>query len=158
MKCKICDNKKISKKDKIIKHPTGCAMLIDSSKIKKYGLFNDNFFAYGEELEYIYRMGKKGIKILYIPKAVIWHKLIEAKNSLFKIYMMSRKKWYYWKKRKFIDKIPYLFYLLFFYNIKKIIKYSNNLKNINTFLIGNIHGIMWIITNKKPENNFIKNE
>jgi len=149
---------KISNKNKEIKHPVGCAMFIKSKLIKDYGLFNENFFAYGEEVEYAYRLRKKGIKIYYVPQAVIWHKVIEAEDSLFKIYMMSRNKWYYWEKRSTADKIIYLPYLLFVYNIKKLLKYSFKLTNIKIFFKGNIDGIKWIFTNKKPKNPFIKNE
>jgi len=152
------DSKIISKHSKIIKYPTGCAVIIKSEVIQKNGLFDEDFFAYGEEVEYFYRISKKGIKILYVPEAVLWHKVVEAEDNLFKIYMTSRNKWYYWKKRTLPDKFLYLIYILFFYNINKLIRYSKRIKNLQTFIRGNIDGILWIVTNKKPLNPYIDNQ
>lgn len=155
---KADDSKKISKHNKIIKYPTGCALAIKSEVIQNNGLFDEEFFAYGEEVDFFYRLAKKGIKILYVPEAVLWHKVVEAKDSLFKIYMISRNKWYSWKKRTLPDKFLYLIYIIFFYNIKNLIRYSKKIKHIKTFIRGNIDGILWIITNKKPVNPFLNNE
>jgi GT2 family glycosyltransferase len=152
------DSKKITVEDELVKHPTGCAVIINSDLIKKYGLFRSEFFAYAEELEYFYRMKSKGIKMLYVPKAIMWHKVIEFKDSPFKVYMSSRNKWRYWSLMKPFDKVFYLLYLLGLSLPKKLVIYSREMENLKYFFKGNFDGLYWIFKKTKPKNPFIKNE
>ena len=41
--------------------------------IKKIGLFDDDFFAYEEDVDLAFRLNKLGYKTLYIPKAISYH-------------------------------------------------------------------------------------
>ncbi len=152
------DSKKLSQYEMAVKRPTGCAVIIESDIIKKYGLFKEEFFAYAEELEYFYRMNKLDVKILYIPKAIMWHKVIEFKDSNFKVYMSSRNKWHYWSLMNSFDKIAYLLYLTGWYLPLKFGSYSKNRSNLHYFFKGNKDGIYWSFTKIKPKNPFIKNE
>jgi len=149
---------KVTKSIKRIKHPVGCAMLIRTSVIKQYGLFNDMFFAYGEEVEYVYRLAKKGVQVFYVPNAVIWHKVIETKDSPFKAYMTARNKWFVWKNMFFLDKLPYFIYMIFVYNPRKLLSYLSNVETLRAFVRGNRDGIAWIILGKKPSNPFMQHE
>ena len=142
----------------MISHPVGCVMVVPSEVLEKYGLFKEEFFAYGEEVEYSYRLKKAGLDIYYFPDLIVWHKIIEHKDSQFKIYMVARNKWYYWESMKIYDKLLYLPYLILVYNLKKIFEYGFDIKRIKTFFKGNIDGLTWIIKNKKPKNIFLKNE
>lgn len=53
---------------------TGCCMLIKRSVIEKNGLLDEKYFLYLEDLDYNIRVKKRGLKLLYVPSAVIWHK------------------------------------------------------------------------------------
>lgn len=53
---------------------TGCSMLIKREAIEKTGLFNEKYFMYLEDLDYSIRIKRCGFKIVYQPKAVVWHK------------------------------------------------------------------------------------
>lgn len=52
----------------------GACMLIKKKLIKKIGLFDEQYFAYFEETDFCWRAWLFGYKILYVPKAVIYHK------------------------------------------------------------------------------------
>lgn len=52
---------------------TGCAMLVKTDVIKKVGKLDDRFFAYYEDVEWSFRIRKKGFKLRYIPKSIIYH-------------------------------------------------------------------------------------
>ncbi len=53
---------------------TGCSMLIKKEAIEKTGLLDEKYFMYLEDLDYSMRLKKSGFKIIYQPKAVMWHK------------------------------------------------------------------------------------
>lgn len=53
---------------------TGCCMLIHSQILKNIGMFDENYFLYYEENDFCQRVKKAEYKILYVPKAIVWHK------------------------------------------------------------------------------------
>lgn len=53
---------------------TGCCFLIKASVLRKVGLFDDKFFLYYEDADLTQRIKRAGYKIMYEPKAVLWHK------------------------------------------------------------------------------------
>jgi len=54
---------------------TGCCMLVKRSVIEEVGLFDEMYFIYGEDSDWSIRASRAGYKLLYVPSAVIWHKL-----------------------------------------------------------------------------------
>lgn len=52
---------------------TGGAMFVKSDVFRKIGLFDEKYFMYLEDSDFCYRAKKMGYKILYNPKAVIYH-------------------------------------------------------------------------------------
>ena len=53
---------------------TGCCMLIKKDVLEKIGSFDDRYFLYYEDADLSIRAKKRGFKIVYVPKSVIWHK------------------------------------------------------------------------------------
>ena len=53
---------------------TGCCMLIKRKVLESVGIFDEKFFLYYEDADLSVRVRKKGFKILYVPKAILWHK------------------------------------------------------------------------------------
>jgi len=53
---------------------SGCAMLIRNEVIEKIELLDPVYFAYYEDADYCFRVGKLGYKIKVIPESIIWHK------------------------------------------------------------------------------------
>ena len=51
----------------------GAFMFVRASAIKKVGLFDEDFFFYGEDLDWCYRFKKAGFKIVYTPITKIIH-------------------------------------------------------------------------------------
>src|SRR5665647_241089 len=67
---------------------TGCFMYISKNCIDKIGLLDETLFMYNEDLEYCIRAHKMGLKLYYVPNAVIYHK-ISSISSPFSIYWLS---------------------------------------------------------------------
>ncbi|MDO8621143.1 MAG: glycosyltransferase family 2 protein [Candidatus Levybacteria bacterium] len=53
---------------------TGCCMLVRKDVFGKIGLFNEKYFLYYEDNDFSQKAKKAGYKIIYSPKAIIWHK------------------------------------------------------------------------------------
>lgn len=52
---------------------TGCCILISKQAIENVGKFDDNYYLYFEDGDLSQRLVKKGYKIIYNPKAILWH-------------------------------------------------------------------------------------
>lgn len=57
---------------------TGAAILIKKQVLQKVGLLDDRYFLYYEDSDICFRAKKAGFKIMYIPKAVVFHKNAQA--------------------------------------------------------------------------------
>lgn len=70
----------------------GCCVLVRSEAIEQAGLLDENYFMYGEETEWFFRMRKKGWKILYHPVKSIIHKGASSSKKIDnqKIYIECR--------------------------------------------------------------------
>jgi GT2 family glycosyltransferase len=53
---------------------TGCCMLVKREVFEKIGSFDNRYFLYYEDADFTMRVKKKGFKIIYQPKAILWHK------------------------------------------------------------------------------------
>lgn len=60
---------------------TGAAMLVRADTFKKIGGFDKKFFAYWEETDWEARGKRAGIKMMYVPEAVVYHKVARASGG-----------------------------------------------------------------------------
>jgi GT2 family glycosyltransferase len=61
---------------------TGCAIMGKRAVWEKAGLLDDKFFMYYEETEWCVRASRAGYGIIYVPQAMLWHKIsIEARAA-----------------------------------------------------------------------------
>lgn len=52
---------------------TGCCMLVKKEVFQKIGFFDEKYFLYFEDADLSQRANKAGFKIVYQPKAILWH-------------------------------------------------------------------------------------
>ena len=52
---------------------SGAAIMIKKEVFKKIGFFDERYFLYYEDSDFCYRAGQEGFKIMYLPKAVVYH-------------------------------------------------------------------------------------
>ena len=53
---------------------SGCSMFVKREVVKQIGYLDDNYFLYYEEADFCERAKKRGYRIFYAPKAIVWHK------------------------------------------------------------------------------------
>lgn len=57
---------------------TGAAMFVRSEVFKKYGLFDERYFMYFEDVDLCFRYKRSGGKIIYVGSAILWHKVAQS--------------------------------------------------------------------------------
>lgn len=60
---------------------TGCCFLMKASVLNKIGLLDDKYFLYYEDADLSERIKRAGLKIVYNPKSIIWHKNAESSGG-----------------------------------------------------------------------------
>ncbi len=108
---------------------TGCCVLVKSEVIQQIGMLDESYYIYGEDADWCIRTARAGYILLYVPAAVVWHKLSVSSGghlSWFKnwnklksqIRLLARyARWYHWLT------IPFGFaanFLTSLYRVKKI--------------------------------------
>lgn len=61
-------------KRKPIDLATGACMFVSKSVFDKIGFFDERYFLYLEDMDFCHRARKAHFKIMYEPRAIIWHK------------------------------------------------------------------------------------
>lgn len=100
---------------------TGASLFISLAAIKKIGLLDESYFLYYEETDYCCRASKLGLKVVYCPRSLVYHKVSASTSKSGKdiLYYMTRNRLYFlekngfkvrWLKRFFADAhLSYLF-------------------------------------------------
>lgn len=109
-----------------IEVPTGAFLLIRSDVVNKIGGFDEDYFAYGEDIEMAWQINKLGYKIIYYPLWEVLH--LKSISGLKKNNFQVRKKtsFYFYDsmkifyKKHYDNKYPWLINQLvyLFINIK----------------------------------------
>lgn len=69
------DDSDMFNKSKYITSPEGCSFLIKKSVFIDLGGFDQDYFAYVEELDLSYRAWLSGFKAIYVPTSILYHKV-----------------------------------------------------------------------------------
>lgn len=95
---------------------TGAAMLVKSKVFKDIGLLDERFFFGMEDYDFSRRAIRKGYSLLYVPKAIIWHKVGSTRKKIgtSDIYRGYKTSIIYMKKH--LPPLVWVFWL-FFYSV-----------------------------------------
>jgi len=58
-----------------VDYVSGCAMLLRRTALERVGLFDPEYFAYHEDLDWCTRAWRAGFRIRYVPTAVVRHRM-----------------------------------------------------------------------------------
>lgn len=85
-------NKSEFNQQRYVTYATGCYFLLKRQAIEKVGLMDEDYFLYCEDTDYSIRMTRSGLKMLYCPQSVIYHKVSAStgKGSSFSTYYVAR--------------------------------------------------------------------
>jgi len=71
-----------SEQDKEVTFSTGCCMCVPINVIRDVGLLDEDYFLYEEDADYCLRIRQSGYKMMYIPKAVVYHKVSASTGKM----------------------------------------------------------------------------
>lgn len=57
---------------------SGAAMLVRREVFEQIGFFDDDYFMYFEDVDFCVRAKKRGWNVLYVPEALVWHKVAQS--------------------------------------------------------------------------------
>ena len=119
---------------KFIEYAPTCVALIHSSVFSLIGYFDEKYFVYYDDTDFMRRLKLNQIGVLYYPKAIIWHKESMSTGGMksdFSIYYMSRNQIYYILKYFSGFKIlVFMLYNICHFFIRKLFVYSLKQKRI----------------------------
>lgn len=92
---------------KEVDHVAGCCLMAKKKVIDEIGILDQNFIEYfTEDTDWCLRARKRGYKIMYVPRAKLWHRVVK-KTSVSERYwylqgrnmmwlMRKHARWYHW--------------------------------------------------------------
>ncbi|MBI3443207.1 glycosyltransferase family 2 protein [Candidatus Woesebacteria bacterium] len=57
---------------------TGTCMFITRKALEEVGMFDEKYFMYYEDTDLSVRAKRAGFKVIYVPEAVVWHKVAQS--------------------------------------------------------------------------------
>jgi GT2 family glycosyltransferase len=73
-------------------YATGCALLVPRHTFETVGTFDPTYFMYQEDYDFCRRVREAGLRIVYVPRAHVWHRVSQGLGE------GSPEKWYLWSK------------------------------------------------------------
>ena len=114
---------------------SGCFMLIPIHIFKEVGLLSEEYFLYHEDTDYCCKVMKKGYKLFYYGKSVIYHKVSSSTGKNSDLYT-----YYYTRNRCILInnnlKVPFKQIAFLFYFSTRIVKIIFKKKERNMILQG----------------------
>ncbi len=85
------DHGQFDKKEEVL-FPSGCAALYCRKMLEEIGLFDEDFFAYGDDTDLGLKGRLAGWKCLYVPTAIVFHRYSQSSGSYspFKAFYVER--------------------------------------------------------------------
>lgn len=87
--------------ERYVEYSPTTAMLIHNSIFERIGMIDESYFMYWDDTDWCLRLFDAGIKILYVPSAVMWHKVSSSTGGMaskVKLYYMNRNRLYFLEK------------------------------------------------------------
>ena len=100
---------------------TGCCMLIPAAALREVGGFEEDFFAYVEDVELCHRLRSSGYRLIYQPAARLAHRvpLEEPEVAPYKIVLRDRNRRRMSRRR--LSRTARLRFALFFYPSRAVL-------------------------------------
>jgi len=97
----------------------GSCMLIKREVVEKVGMFDPIYFAYWEEADLCMRIKNTGFKLMYAPKARIWHKIGVSWDTYFTYfiiyhYLVRNRLIFMWRYASAIQKIVFTCFFIIY--------------------------------------------
>jgi GT2 family glycosyltransferase len=72
-------------------YATGCCILTSRELVERIGILDETYYMYSEDADWSMRARRAGYRIMYEPRAKIWHKLSVSVGGHLSRYKMKNK-------------------------------------------------------------------
>lgn len=77
----------------------GCCLLVPMEVFRRVGAFDDEFFLYYEDADFLVRARRAGVRIVYEPRALLFHdESASVGTGALRVYYSTRNRLYFMKK------------------------------------------------------------
>ena len=118
---------------------SGAALLIKEETIRRIGLLNELYFAFYEETEWCTKARKACFKVVYVPKARVWHKTKKGGTSELEMYYMTRNRFIFVKRNS--SGLQFIVFSLYFLATDLILQMKGKLFMRPKLFIAYLKGI-----------------
>jgi hypothetical protein len=112
----------------------GSCMLIPWRVLSEIGLFDPDYFAYWEDTDLCFRVRAKGYRLIFAPRARLWHKVSAASKGVLggtSVYFNTRNNLLFMSKHSRGNNLLFfLFYFTYFRSWTKFLSYAIKYKNM----------------------------
>ena len=129
----------------------GGAMMIRRAALEKVGLMPELYFLYYEEFDWCEQFRRKGYKIYYQYKSLIYHKesMTTGKNSPLKTYYITRNRILFMRRNvRLPARLVFILYFIFFTVPKNSLQFL--FRREDNHLKAFWRGIVWNMKNLQP--------
>lgn len=122
----------------------GSCLLVKKKVVEDIGVLDPTFFCYWEETDYCFRAREAGYRILYCPKARVWHKVSRTAGGLggFTTYYMTRNMFWFLvrhsTRKQYLSFLAYFLGFRFWLDMSVILKSDKRL----TRILSNVKGVL----------------
>jgi len=92
-----------------VNYLTGACIMIKASVYEQVGLFDERYFAYGEEIDLFKKINDAGLKVIVTKRAKVWHHHDWSKKNkkgyYIEYYLIQRNKYLYFRKYFYYSQI-----------------------------------------------------
>lgn len=106
----VCTYSKDDDSERDVSNVSGACVLIRKKAIDKVGYFDKRFFAYYEETDLFSRFRRAGLRIVFSPRVVIWHKMgASTRNKKYMYNYLNYKNQFFFAYKNFSKEYLRLF-------------------------------------------------
>jgi GT2 family glycosyltransferase len=111
----------------------GSCVLIPRRVLSEVGLLDPDYFLYWEDTDLCFRVRAKGYRLMFTPRAMIWHKVSAASKGVLSetsVYYNTRNSFLFMSKHSWgNDLLFFLLYFAYFRSWTKFLSYAIKYKN-----------------------------
>jgi GT2 family glycosyltransferase len=95
---------------------SGACLLVKRELLENVGLMNADYLAYWEDTDWCFRAKQFGFKLVYVPRAVVWHRVTASIGSVESRYYFTRN--LFWFMKTYATRTQYFSFLLYFFFVQ----------------------------------------
>ncbi|MGB6132945.1 MAG: glycosyltransferase family 2 protein [Acidobacteriaceae bacterium] len=111
-------------KPHLISYAPTCCVLLRRDVFDRVGFMDERYFVYYDDVDFMFRAGEAGVKLLYLPDALLLHKvgrLTGGEESLFSIRYGTRNRVYFLRRHLgLLRSLPVLLFYELYYAVALI--------------------------------------